>query len=233
MPGSKDTCHNSSKLSHDALFLECGAKSRVDSDWLISSSKLQFCLELCRFVQALLKLKFAKWKAHFLPRNLRNDPCATFVRTDGVWLEVCNRKEECCPRSLVATTGHILTLKLTASLKLVIESLFLMLTTRLTSLNSAYISFPPNQVCSLVHVYHWAVPWWFCNLLPLYSIGARVSLTLREYSTWRRSTLKPCGHDLNRALIYPSCPNVPEKIIFERANVRFSLEVLTPWRMSP
>jgi hypothetical protein len=170
---------------------------------------------------------------HFLLGNLRNGPCAAFVRTDGVWLEVRNRKEECCPWSLVATIDHILALKLTASLKLVIESLFLMLTTRLTSLNSAYISFPPNQVCSLVHVYHRDVPWWFCNLLPLYSIGARVSLILREYSTWRRSTLKPCGHDLNRVLIYPSSPNVPDLIIFERANVRFSLEVLIPWRMSP
>jgi hypothetical protein len=50
---------------------------------------------------------------------------------------------------------------------------------------------------------------------------------------WHQSTLKPCGRDLNRALVYPSCPNAPEKIIFERANVRFSLEVLAQWRMSP
>jgi hypothetical protein len=33
--------------------------------------------------------------------------------------------------------------------------------------------------------------------------------------------------------VYPSCPNVLEKIIFERANVQLSLEVLAPWRMSP
>jgi hypothetical protein len=44
------------------------AKSRVSFDWLKISSKLQPCLELCRFVQALLKMKFAKWKAHFLLR---------------------------------------------------------------------------------------------------------------------------------------------------------------------
>jgi hypothetical protein len=169
----------------------------------------------------------------FPSRDLRNGPCATIIRMDGVWLEVYNQKEECCPWSLIATTGHILALKLAASLRLMIESLFLMLNTRLTSLNSAYISFPPNQVCSLVHAYHRAIPWWFCNLLPFYSIGAHVSLISREYSTWRRSTLKPCGHDLNCVLVYPSCPNVPEKIIFERANVRFSLEVLAPWRMSP
>jgi hypothetical protein len=33
---------------------------------LISSSKLQPCLELCRFAQAPLKTKVARWKAHFL-----------------------------------------------------------------------------------------------------------------------------------------------------------------------
>jgi hypothetical protein len=66
MPGSNDTSRDPSKLSHDALFLKCEVKSRVGSDWLIRSSKLQPCLELCRFFQVLLKTKFAKWKAHFL-----------------------------------------------------------------------------------------------------------------------------------------------------------------------
>jgi hypothetical protein len=165
----------------------------------------------------------------FPSQNMRKGPGATFSGTDGVLLTVRNRKEGCCPWSLVATTCHIQALKLTASLRLMIKSLFLVLNTRLTS---ACISFPPNQVCSLVHVYHWAIPWWFCNLLPFYSIGARVSLISREYSTWHRSTLKPCGHDLNHALVYPSCPNVLEKITFERANVWFSMEVLAPWRMS-
>jgi hypothetical protein len=153
------------------------------------------------------------------PRSLRKDPCATFIETDGVLLEVRNQKEECCPWSLIATTSHILALKLTASIRLMIESLFLMLSTHFTSHNSSCISFPPNQVCSLVRAYHRAISWRFRNLLPFYSIGAHVSLISSEYPTWHRSTLKPCGHDLNRALIYPSCPNVPEKIIFERANV--------------
>jgi hypothetical protein len=153
------------------------------------------------------------------PRSLQKDPCATFVRTDGVLLEVRNQKEGCCPWSLIATVSHILALKLTASLRLMIESIFLVLNTHLTSLNSACILFPSNQVCSLVRVYHRAIPWRFRNLLPFYSIGARVSLISSEYPTWRRSTLKSCGHDLNRALVYPSCPKIPEKIIFERTNV--------------
>jgi hypothetical protein len=78
----------------------------------------------------------------FPSRNMWKDPCATLVRMDGVILEVRNRKEGCCHWSLVATTGHILALKLTASLRLVIESLFIVLNTRLTSLNSACIWFP-------------------------------------------------------------------------------------------
>jgi hypothetical protein len=77
---------------------------------------------------------------------------------DGVLLEVYNQKEGCCAWSLIATTCHILALKLTASLRLVIESLFLVLNTHLTSLNSACISLHPNQVCSLLHVYHRAIP---------------------------------------------------------------------------
>jgi hypothetical protein len=162
----------------------------------------------------------------FPPRNLWKDPCATFIRTDGVLLKIRNWKEGYYPWSHVATISRILSLKLIAYLRLMIKSLFLVLNTHLTSLNSACISFPHNQVCSLVRVYHRDIPWRFHNLLPSYSIGARVSLILSECPTWRRSILKTCGHDLNRALVYPSCPNVPEKIIFEHANVQFSLEVL-------
>jgi hypothetical protein len=40
----------------------CEAKPQVGSDWLISSSKLQPYLELCRFTQASLKIKVARWK---------------------------------------------------------------------------------------------------------------------------------------------------------------------------
>jgi hypothetical protein len=161
-----------------------------------------------------------------LPQNLWKDPCATFIGTDGVLLEVRNRKEGCCPWSLVATTSHILTLKLPASQRLMIGSLSSLFESLLDPLNSACISCTLNQVHSLVHIYHRAIPWWFRNLLHFYSIGVRVSLISSEYPTWRRSTLNPCGHDLNRVLIYPSCPNVLEKIIFECVNVWFSLEVL-------
>jgi hypothetical protein len=160
------------------------------------------------------------------PRNLQKDPCATFVWTDGVLLEVHNWKKGCCPWSLIATTSHILALKRTAARRLMIRSLSSLFKSLFDPLNSACISFTLNQVHSLVRIYHRAIPWWFCNLLQFYTIGVRVSLILSEYPTWRRSTLQPCGHDFNRALIYQSCPNVPEKIIFECANVRFSLEVL-------
>jgi hypothetical protein len=165
----------------------------------------------------------------FPPRNLWKDPCASFIGTDDVWLEVRNRKEEWCAWSLVAITSHIISLTLTAFLRLVVRSLSLFLSNPcLTFLSSSCTSSTLNPVYSLIHVYHQAIPWWFCNLLPLYSIGARVSLISREYSTWRRSTLKPCGHDLNRVLVYPSCPNVPEKIIFDAP---MSIQLGSPYPM--
>jgi hypothetical protein len=49
-----------------ALVIVLKTKLWVSSNWLASSSKLQPCLELCRFAQALLKTKVARWKAHFL-----------------------------------------------------------------------------------------------------------------------------------------------------------------------
>jgi hypothetical protein len=51
---------------------------------------------LCRFIQVLLKTKVARWKVHFPPRNLQNDPCAAFFRTDDALLEVRNWKGEYC-----------------------------------------------------------------------------------------------------------------------------------------
>jgi hypothetical protein len=39
----------------------------------LSLSNLQPCLELCRFVQALLKTKVARWKAYFLLRIYEKD----------------------------------------------------------------------------------------------------------------------------------------------------------------
>jgi hypothetical protein len=66
MSDFKDNHRNPSELSHDPSLLVFAAKSWVSSDWLMSSSKLQPCLELCRFAQALFKTKVVRWKAHFL-----------------------------------------------------------------------------------------------------------------------------------------------------------------------
>jgi hypothetical protein len=68
------------------------------------SSKLQSCLELCRFVQMFLKT------------GLQNRMCVTFglakvfrswlsSEHDGILLEICNRNEESCLWSVVATTS--------------------------------------------------------------------------------------------------------------------------------
>jgi hypothetical protein len=68
--------------------------------------------------------------------------CFLEVGTDGVLLEVRNQKEGCYPWSLVATTSHILALKLTASRKLMIRSL--------SPLFESSLDFP-KQLLHIVH----------------------------------------------------------------------------------
>jgi hypothetical protein len=99
MSDFKANRRNPSKLSHGLSFLVFAVKSQVSSDWLTSSSKLHPCLKLCRFIQALLKTKVARWKAHFLlaicektPMQLSSEQMAyysrTAIRKNGVALGV-------------------------------------------------------------------------------------------------------------------------------------------------
>jgi hypothetical protein len=78
---------NPGKFYHDALFLGCEAKPWVGSDWLVSSFKLQPCLELCRFAQAPLKTKVARWKAHFPLRVCEKTP----VQHSSEWMVYYSR----------------------------------------------------------------------------------------------------------------------------------------------
>jgi hypothetical protein len=113
----------------------------------MSSSKLQSCLELCRFIQALLKIRVTRYKVHFLI-GLARGPCTTFVRTDGVLLEVRNRKGECCTWSLVATTSRILALKFTASLRLLIRSPSLFVSRPYLNFLSSVVYHPVSTKCT-------------------------------------------------------------------------------------
>jgi hypothetical protein len=121
-----------------------------------------------------MKSAFSSW-------NLRKNHCASFIRTNGVLLEVCSRKDECCAWSLVAITSHILALKLTASLRLLIRSLSLFVSNPcLTSLHSGCISFTPNQVYSLVCIYHRAMSLWFSQV-PSHNHVALLVLVYRGF----------------------------------------------------
>jgi hypothetical protein len=94
--------------------------------------------------------------------ELAKYPYASFVKMDGVLLEVRNRKEKCCTWSLIATTSRILALKLTVSLSLMIRSLSSFVSNPyLTFVSSACILFSPNQVYPLVCICHWTILWWF------------------------------------------------------------------------
>jgi hypothetical protein len=125
----------------------------------MSSSKLQPCLKLCRFVQALLKTRIARWKVHFLIK-LAKESCVTFIRTDGVLLEVWNRKGECCAWSLIATTSRILALKLTASLRLLIRSPSLFVSRPCLTFLSSAVYHPVPTKCTP----------WFTSIIELFCI---------------------------------------------------------------
>jgi hypothetical protein len=87
--------------------------------------------------------------------ELAKGPCASFIRMDGVLLEVCNRKEECHTWSLVATTSQILDLRLSLPQTLMSISLFLFVSKPcLTFLSIVYISSTPNHVYTLVRTHH-------------------------------------------------------------------------------
>jgi hypothetical protein len=72
--------------------------------WLMMSSKLQSCLELCQFIQAFLKpgLQNRKHAPFRLARVFNSWPSS---EQDGVLLEIRNWNEESCVRSLIATTS--------------------------------------------------------------------------------------------------------------------------------
>jgi hypothetical protein len=80
----------------------------VRYEWLMSSSKLQPCLELCQFAQALLKIELQGGNA-FPYWHWQGDPITIFFWTDGILLEIRNRKERFCSWTRVATTSHIIT----------------------------------------------------------------------------------------------------------------------------
>jgi hypothetical protein len=139
----------------------------------------------------------------FSSRNLQKDHCATFVRTDGVLLEVRNQKEECCAWNLVAIISHILSLTLTASLRLMVRSLSLFVSNPcLTFLSSDCTSSILNPVYSWIRVYHRAIPWRISNLLPFFLLywcscityfeGVLYMASVHSQAVWSWS--QPCAY---------------------------------------
>jgi hypothetical protein len=91
----------------------------------------------------------------------------------------------------------------------------------LTFLSSACTSFTPNQVSSLVCIYHQAISWWFRKHLLFCPISAHVSLILSKYPTWCRSTFEPCHYDLMRDFTYPSYSIYPREFYLHSCQSTF------------
>jgi hypothetical protein len=147
---------------------------------------------------------------------------------DGVLLKVCNREGRCCTWSPDATASHILTLRLSLLQALMSVSIPL------------FVSSPCFTTCYWLHIFHSQPSKLLQSGLPsihivvvlqmstIFPSSARVSLISSKYPTWCRSTFEPCRHDLICACVHPSCSVIQENVIFDRAEDRFSLEVLTP-----
>jgi hypothetical protein len=143
------------KLSHRLVLISWWARPNCNLVLNCAGSSKHFLRQKLQDRKCISSSKLAK------------DPCASFIGTDGVLLEVRNRKEECCTWSLIATTSHILALKLTSSLRLMIGSLSSFVSNPcLTFISSPCISFTPNQVYPLVCIYRRAILWWFRKRLP-------------------------------------------------------------------
>jgi hypothetical protein len=120
---TKETCHNIDKPSHDPLISCTESKDRFSSNWLMSSSKLQLYLKLCRFTQVLLKTKNCKVESTSLSLEISKEvPFITFFWTDSVLLKVRSREGICCAWSLITTTSRDLALSLLLLQDLMIKS---------------------------------------------------------------------------------------------------------------
>jgi hypothetical protein len=188
----------------------CEAKPRVGSDWLLSSSKLQPCLELCQFARRFLRQKLQDGKRISFSEYVKS-PICNIHRNGWRITRGCNRREECHTWSLVDTTSRILALKLTTSLRLMIRRLFLIVSKPcLTFLSSVAYRSPQPSV-----------------LLGSNLSSSHVGPLSSKYPTWCQSTSEPCRHDLTHAFMYLSCSIIQENVIFNHTEDRFSLEILT------
>jgi hypothetical protein len=165
----------------------------------------------------------------FPSRNLWKDPYATFIGTDGVLLEEHNQKEWCCPWSLIATTSHILALKLSSSRRLMIGSISLLFQIPAWPpfIMLAYHSLPPKGTPWFVSTFE---PHLVGSQVPPYNLFALIVLLYwpsLSSTTWCWCTPSPVIL-ISRDFLYPSCSSIQEKVTPDRTNDRFSLEVLTP-----
>jgi hypothetical protein len=107
----------------------------------MSSPKLQPCLELCRFIQALLKTKLARWKSHFLSGISKRPLCIIHRNRWRITQGTQPERRVLCLESHCYNKSHP-DPKLTASLRLMIECLSLFISNPcLTFLSSACILF--------------------------------------------------------------------------------------------
>jgi hypothetical protein len=148
------------------------AKLRVSSDWLVSSSKLQHYLELCRFTQ-VLRQKLQDEKRISFSESVKRHMCN--VHQNG-WRITRGTQPE---RKLLPLESHSYN-KSHPSLRAYCFSkiddqrhILVCIIFYLTFLNSTCLSFTSTQVYSLVHIYHRVILHHFLCSLSCRNLGMR------------------------------------------------------------
>jgi hypothetical protein len=90
--------------------------------------------------------------------NWPENPITTLVPTNGVLLEVCDRKKRCCAWSLDAMTSHIRTLSMLLLQDSTGTRITLFVQTRIIRPSNVGMPSTPNQVHSLLLAYYRAMP---------------------------------------------------------------------------
>jgi hypothetical protein len=167
MPCPKDIRHNLSKLSHGAMSHRCEAKSRVDSDWLISSSKLQPCLELWWFARRLLRQKLQDGKRISLSESTKRPMCN--IRQNG-WRITQGTQPERRMWNLESHSynkSHPSAKAYCFSKTDEVKPFLVVSDPCLTFISTACVSFTLAQVCSLISIYHHVKSLWIRKCFPI------------------------------------------------------------------
>jgi hypothetical protein len=132
-------------------------------EWLVSCPNCNLVLNFAGSLRHSSSQELQDGKRHFY-WNWPESPTTTLISTDGVLLEICNRKEWCRAWSLIATTSHDRTLSIWLFQDSTDTSItFFVLSSRYMTCGLARVSWTLTKYNFFILSYHRAMSLWFCK----------------------------------------------------------------------